>query len=121
MSKPQQVNEQPVSPVDEVKADPAETNQKGQNVMLSAEPEGSARQEVLDSSDDDDEYTTLDWNRGSKGRLRGYYSNRSKFTSAPPANARVFMSPPLLTRMQAWRPRHMGVRKQLQLTTNHRD
>lgn len=78
MSKPQQVNEQSV---DEVKADPAETNQKGQRVMPSARPEGSAKQEVLDDSDDEEEYTTFDWNRGSDGRLRGYYLKRSKPTS----------------------------------------
>jgi hypothetical protein len=78
MSKPQQVDEQPV---DEVKTNIVRTGQKGQNVMPSAEPERSAKQEVLDDSDDEEEYITFDWNRGSDGRLRGYYLKRSKPTS----------------------------------------
>jgi hypothetical protein len=61
MSKPQQVDEQPV---DEVKTDSVGTDQKVQKVMPSAKPEGSARQEVLDSSDDEEEYTMFNCSRG---------------------------------------------------------
>lgn len=77
MSKPQQVKEQPV---DGAKADFVGTGQKGQEVMSRGELEGSERQEALDDTDDDD-YTTYDWKKGSKGRLRGYRFARSKPTS----------------------------------------
>ena len=90
MSKPQQVNEQFV---DGVKADFARTGKKGQNEIPSTEPEESAKQEVLDDSDDEEEYTTFDWNRGSDGRLRGYYLKRSKPTSTRHSQGASVRSP----------------------------
>jgi hypothetical protein len=81
MSKSQQVDERLA---DKVKADSVGTDQSGEKVMPSAEPERFTKQEVLDDSDDD-EYTTFDWNIGSNGRLRGYYCDRSKYTSARPS------------------------------------
>lgn len=89
MSKPQQVNEQFV---DGVKADFARTGKKGQNEIPSTEPEESAKQEVLDDSDDE-EYTMFDWSEGSKGRLRGYPFGRSKATSTRHSQGASVRSP----------------------------